>query len=164
MCCRTGKRKGLKPKPAVLKRQKMKPGEKLPAEEMERRLGYLNRMARGELESGDDDDDSDTSDSGSESDGDGSGSEGHLGEKGARKSREEAKAKEGAKVPQDLVPATEVEGKCVRLAVCDLDWDHLGAVDLVRLFGCACLEALTRSVEGPKQWGTMGAGRRFGGL
>eukprot|EP00614_Pseudopedinella_elastica_P030970 CAMPEP_0172629010 /NCGR_PEP_ID=MMETSP1068-20121228/165097_1 /TAXON_ID=35684 /ORGANISM="Pseudopedinella elastica, Strain CCMP716" /LENGTH=162 /DNA_ID=CAMNT_0013439419 /DNA_START=9 /DNA_END=494 /DNA_ORIENTATION=+ len=39
----TGKRKGLKPKPAVLKRQKMKPGEKLPAEEMERRLGYLNR-------------------------------------------------------------------------------------------------------------------------
>lgn len=35
-----------------LHRKRVKPGEKLPASEVERRLNYLNRMARGELDSG----------------------------------------------------------------------------------------------------------------
>ena len=51
----------MKAKPKTMKRQKFKPGEKLPTNEVERRLEHLNRMARGELESGDEEDSSSSS-------------------------------------------------------------------------------------------------------
>lgn len=113
---RSSSNKKLKPKPKQIKRQKFKPGEKLPTDEVEKRLAHLNRMARGELESGDDVGDSSDSDSDSEEDsGDNS---------------DDAMLSRNEDIPVDVMPEG---GETTRLAVCNLDWDHLGAVDILKL-------------------------------
>ena len=114
------KTRGLKPKPKVIKRQKLKPGEVLPQSEMKHRLAHLNRMARGELESGDDSD-SDSSDSSDDSDGE--GSDGHGGE---------TSVWSGVEGPEQTAELPS-GGETRRLAVCNLDWDHLAAVDVFKL-------------------------------
>ena len=110
-------KKGIKPKPKTIKRMKLKPGEKLPADEIERRLAHLTRMARGEL--GSDDDSSSSSDDDDSSSDD--VSDGGGGEKRAEK--------------QVVVQAAPLEagGETRQLAVCNLDWDHLGATDVFKL-------------------------------
>jgi hypothetical protein len=115
------KARGLKPKPKVIKRQKFKPGEALPPSEMERRLAHLNRMARGELESGDDSDSSDDSSDGASSDGGGEGGDSGEGSVWAAA----AGPPQTAELPSG--------GETRRLAVCNLDWDHLAAVDVFKL-------------------------------
>ena len=129
----TGKKK-LKPKPTVLKRQKFKPGEKLPTDEVERRLAFLNRMARGELESGEESDSDSTSESSSD---EGSGDESGEGNEGSSAQGKLGKGSvwsgnEGG--PVQAVVADDGAEETARLAVCNLDWDHLGAVDLLALF------------------------------
>ena len=114
------KTRGLKPKPKVIKRQKLKPGETLPQSEMKHRLAHLNRMARGELESGDDSV-SDSSDSSNDSDAEGSDNGG--GEASVWS------AVEGPPQTAELPSGGETR----RLAVCNLDWDHLAAVDVFKL-------------------------------
>ena len=111
------KKKGIKPKPAVIKRMKLKPGQTLPADEMERRLAHLNRMARGELDSGEENgSSSDDNDGDSDGNSDGDGGDGAL-------------AAAGPAQNEALVEGGETQ----RLAVCNLDWDHLGAPDLFKL-------------------------------
>ena len=130
----------------MIKRQKFKPGEALPADEMERRLAHLNRMARGEIESDEEDDDDDDSDSDSDSDDSDEDSDGSEEEEDsdndddeddeANKSSEKTKTKKSTKkkktgfgeLANDPAQAELVESaESSRLAVCNLDWDHLGA-------------------------------------
>jgi hypothetical protein len=116
---RSAMTKKLKPKPKQIKRQKFKPGEKLPTDEVERRLAHLNRMARGELESGSDAGDSDDSDDDNDS------SDEDFGDDG-----EDMLESRLENIPVDELPEG---GETKRLAVCNLDWDHLGAVDILKL-------------------------------
>lgn len=106
----------LKPKPMKLKRQKFKPGEKLPADEMERRLGFLNRMARGELESGESESDSEDSDSSDSSD--------ESSDEGGKETALVAAKKLATSNIEDLPKG----GETARLAVCNLDW--VGAISI----------------------------------